>query len=262
MATASEAARLTACQGSPADGAAPARRVATRRRAGGRRTGAGASPRGARGRDRTPSSTPATEATPSTSGGPHAQVPVARLPPDADARRRHDREQRGGRRLDLTETEQDERGHEEDAAADAEEAREHTGRQPEQHGEEDRRGAHADDQPDRRARRAARRTRAQRPARERCWSPVPASAPIAPGTPTSSAYPTRTSPRSAYRATPASGGDDDRAERGRRCLTRRETCEQRRGAGRSGSRRPTPKSELKVPATSPIAISRHTGVIV
>ena len=76
----------------------------------------------------TPTSTPAIDATPTTSGGLEPQVAVARLAPGTDRGRRHDREQRGRGGLHLAEAERDERRHEEDAATDAEQARQDAGR--------------------------------------------------------------------------------------------------------------------------------------
>src|ERR687886_612268 len=111
-----------------------------------------------------------------------ADVAVAALAPGAHERHRHDREQRGRLRVDLAEAEEDgQRGHEEDAAADAEEP----GQDARERADDDR-GDH------RSARSAAATTRttanSSRTVRTgtRCCSHVPATTPPTAGTPTRS----------------------------------------------------------------------------
>src|SRR5829696_4931424 len=65
-----------------------------------------------------------------------AHVPVARLVPRARRDRREDGEERGRLGLQLPETEREQRGHEENAAADPEEAGEHAGAEAERDGKQ------------------------------------------------------------------------------------------------------------------------------
>src|SRR4051794_24495347 len=115
-----------------------------------------------------------------------AHVAVAVLAPGADERHRHDREQRGRLGVDLAEAEEDrQRGHEQHAAADAQ-----------QPGEDARERADDDRRDHRSARSAAATTRtaanSSRTVRTgtRCCSHVPATTPPTAGTPTSRPSPT------------------------------------------------------------------------
>ena len=99
------------------------------------------------------------------------QVAVPRLPPGPDGRGRHDGEQRGRRRLDLAEAERDERRHEEDPAADAEEARHHAGAEAEARSRGRRSSCSSVDQPDADRREEHGERERQRPAREPSAAP-------------------------------------------------------------------------------------------
>ena len=83
-----------------------------------------------------------TDARPTTSGRPNAQVPVPLLRPRAGEHGREDREERRPLRLELAQSQRDEHRHEEDAAPDPEHAGEDPGDHAQKDRENDRRGAH------------------------------------------------------------------------------------------------------------------------
>ena len=90
----------------------------------------------------TPAWTPTIEATTDDERVPEADVPVAALAPRARSDGGEDRQQRSRLRVELAEPEPHERRHEQDAAADAEEAREEPAGEAQRETEDDRAGAH------------------------------------------------------------------------------------------------------------------------
>ena len=103
----------------------------------------------------------------------------------------------GGWSLDLSEPEEDEGRDEEDPAADAEDAGEEPRTEAETERGRDRPRAHPTiSQTPTTTSKPANASVSARPD-TRCWSWVPASAPTTAGSPTSAAYPGRTSPRTA-----------------------------------------------------------------
>ena len=186
----------------------------------------------------TPISTPTIDVTPRISAGRTRRLPVARLPPRADGGRRDDREERRRRRLDLAEAERDEGRHEQDPAADAEEARQDPGREPEADRQQRSSSCSSGDQPDadRREQRrkghrhgAARETALHRRADQR------AAHRRDPDEERRRA--TSTLPRSGVQRDAGEGSDHDRPERGRRGLLRPECRRAGSGAARSRCRR-------------------------
>ena len=155
-----------------------------------------------------------------------------------------------------------ERGHEEDAAADAEEAGEHPGGQPEQHGQEDRRAAHAAISQIPSTTSSAANPSEQRPARDSLLEPGACQRADRAGHADEQRVLDPHLAAQRVQGDAGEGGDDDRAERGRPSPRAPRSPASRTRSGTITIPPPTPKSELKVPATSPIAISRHTGVIV
>ena len=131
--------------------------------------------------------------------GPPADVAVALLAPDADEDGRDDREQRGRLRVELRQPEAErQRRDEEDAAADAEQAGEDAGEEPDADGE--RRSSTSDEQPDADPARSSCEERARASgSRAAAGARCRRSRPNAAGMPTSAAAPGFTSPWSDVR---------------------------------------------------------------
>src|SRR5438067_10165120 len=125
-------------------------------------------------------------------GRPEADVPVPRLAPGARGDRRQDRGERRRLGMELAAVQGDERRHEEDPAAHAEQAGDDAGEEPEQHGEDER--GHVTSSRTPMTTRNAANASARKRERSRCWSAVPPTAPTAAGSPTSAAYFHSTSP--------------------------------------------------------------------
>src|SRR5438067_3561701 len=124
---------------------------------------------------------------------PPAHVAVPLLAPGAGEHGRDDREQRARLRVELRQAEcEGQRRHEEDAAADAEQARHHPGDEPDRDREHDRPHQTSNFTPSPTSKRAKSSDRVR--LARRCWSAVPATAPNAAGTPTIAAAPGFSSP--------------------------------------------------------------------
>src|SRR5204863_6600470 len=183
--------------------------------------------------------------------GAQVDVAVPALPPRPDDDRRQDREQRGRLRVYLGQPEhQDERGHEEDAAPDAEEPSEDAADEAENRRED----LH---QTSRRIPTAV-RTSAKPSVRvrpvTRCCSATPPMTPSTPGIPSSAAAPNLTSPCRAYATVPAAAVSEIAASDvpvAARVGTPASTS-----TGTMMIPPPTPKSALNTPAARPIASSR------
>src|SRR5512132_3257380 len=181
-------------------------------------------------------------------------VSVALLPPGARDHGRQDREQRRRLRVHLAKAEHEhERRHEQDPAADSEQAGEDAAEETQDSGQD----LH---QTSRRIPTAARRT--ENPivnvrVWSRCCSATPARAPTAAGSPISAAEPNLMSPWRPQATAPAPAVMPIAASEVP--VARRPSKPAR--ATRSGTMMippPTPKSALKTPATRPIASRRST----
>ena len=139
----------------------------------------------------TPAITPSDRQRSHHRGVLHPQVAVGALAPAADERDRHDREQRRRLRLDLPVPEQDrQRRHEQDPAADPEQA----GRDAGCHADQRREDHDVSTSWIAAATSRTEKANAIASAGTRCCSHVPASTPPTAGMPTSSASPTSTLP--------------------------------------------------------------------
>ena len=135
----------------------------------------------------TPTTAPAIDADAQQQSGPPADVAVVPLPPRSRRDGRQDRQQRRRLGVDLRQPKRNERRHEEDPAADAEEAGEKPCCEAEADREDDRGRTHeTSNQTASAASNPENASVSDRP-ETRCWTPVPTTAPAAAGRPTRAA---------------------------------------------------------------------------